>query len=327
MVGAACVMAASVRASPILPASSAWVGIPTDELRSRYDTLWAVSDVHGRLKELQQLLLASSLATRDGEGVRWNSGVHRQLLVVDGDLIDGGKESVGTVVLLEELQRQASESGSRVVVLLGNHEVEFLANPRSACHNLLASARRPSAKLDVQKRITGEELADTRFGKFLRTLPVAAVIGTWLFAHSGYIDGDGSAAETNAYFARLDAALAKGDYGPLLERSSILEKHNWWKSRGKKKRMRELLRNVGLNGLVFGHDPDALDADDKIAIDREGWMTKLDTGLKLGHSSGMLLRCDVAAIVRDDQLVMSHDGTSTCRALEVDGSLHSLPIE
>jgi hypothetical protein len=323
---AGCLLALPLRASPVLPASPAWVEIPIDELRSRYDTLWAVSDVHGHLRELEQLLLASGLAARDGESVRWNSAMRRQLLVVEGDLIDVGEESVGTVLLIAELQEQAAESGSRVVVLLGNHEVGFLANPRSASRSLLASARSPSSNLDPPRRMTGEELSDTRFGKFLRTNPVAAVIGTWLFAHSGYIDSDGSAAETNAYFARLDAAMAKADYG-LLERSSILEKHNWWKSRGKRKEMRKLLQNIGLNGLVFGHDPKALGADGTLAIDREGWLMKLDTGLKVGRSSGMLLRCDVAAIAQDKQLVMSHEGTSTCRAMEVDGSLHHLPVE
>ena len=200
-----------MRASPILPASPAWVEIPLAELRSGYDTLWAVSDVHGHLKELEQLLLASGLGTRDGDSVRWNPASRRQLLVVEGDLIDAGEESVGTTLLVAELQRQAAESGSRVVVLLGNHEAEFLADPRFASRSLLASARRPATKLDPARRMTGEELAEAPFGKFLRSLPVAAVIGTWLFAHSGYINGDGSAAETRAYFARLDAAMAKGD--------------------------------------------------------------------------------------------------------------------
>ncbi|HWC75019.1 MAG TPA: metallophosphoesterase [Gemmatimonadales bacterium] len=325
MLVAALLVAAAARAAPILPSSPAWVEIPLEELRGGYDTLWAVSDVHGRLKELHQLLLVSGLAVADGESLRWNPRMARQLLVVDGDMIDGGKESVGTVLLIEALQDEAARAGSRVVVLLGNHEAEFLANPRSASHELRASVRRPSANMSTE-RMSGEELCETRFGKYLRRLPIAAVIGTWLVAHSGYIRAD-DAADARAYFDRLDAAIAKGDYGPLLERSSILESHNWWASRGKRKHVRKVLRQLGLNGLVFGHDPDALRADGMLAVDADGWMTKLDTGLKLRHSRGMLLRCDVAAIARGAELVMMDGASSTCRALAPDGSLSPLPVK
>jgi Calcineurin-like phosphoesterase len=320
----ALLFAAAAHAAPVLPASPAWVEIPLDELRARYDTLWAVSDVHGRLKELERLLLASGLAVDNGGQLHWNPAAPRQLLLVDGDLIDGGKNSVGTLLLVQALQEQASEAGSRVVVLLGNHEAEFLAKPRSASRALLVSALRPSAKLSPTP-LTGEQLYATGVGKFLRTLPVAAVVGTWLFAHSGYIDAD--PVDARAYFARVDAAIAKGDYAPLVKRTSVLESHNWWKSRRKRKHERRTLRELGLTGVVFGHDPDALHAEGTLALDRDAWMMKLDTGLKERRSKGMLLRCDVSAIARGTELVMSDGGSSTCRALSFDGSLRSLPIE
>jgi hypothetical protein len=320
----ALLFAVAAHAAPVLPSSSAWVEIPLDELRAQYDTLWAVSDVHGRPKQLEQLLLASGLAVADGGRVRWNPTARRQLLVVGGDLIDGGKDSVGTVLLVQALQGEAPQAGSRVVVLLGNHEAEFLANPQSAKRGLLASAVRRLKNLVANRQI-GEQLSTSPFGNYLRTMPIAAVIGTWMFAHSGYIDAD--AADARAYFARLDAAIAKGDYAPLLERSSILESHNWWKSRRKRKHERKVLRELGLNGLVFGHDPDALGLLGTVAMDREGWLTKIDTGLKYRRSKGMLLRCDVSAIARGSELVMSDGGSSTCRALGPDGSQRSLPVE
>src|SRR5919109_933868 len=184
---AALLLVAAAHAAPVLPSSAAWVEIPVDELRARYDTLWAVSDVHGRLKEFEALLLASGLAVDDGERLRWNPAARRQLLVFGGDLIDGGKDSVGTVLLIEALQEQAAQAGSRAVFLLGNHEAEFLANPRSASRKLLASAFRRSAFRSA-KRVPGDQMDATAVVKFLRTLPVAAVIGTWLFAHSGYVE-------------------------------------------------------------------------------------------------------------------------------------------
>ncbi|HEY4885052.1 MAG TPA: metallophosphoesterase, partial [Myxococcales bacterium] len=116
----------------ILPPSDAWVTISTEELRARYDMLWAISDVHGRLGELEQLLVASGLCVNQAGRIAWNRERSRQILLVVGDLLNGGKESVGVVLLLEGLQPEAAAAGSRLVVLMGNHEVEFLANPALA---------------------------------------------------------------------------------------------------------------------------------------------------------------------------------------------------
>src|SRR5882672_7686970 len=126
----------------ILPPSHAWVTISTEELRARYDTLWAISDVHGRLGELEQLLVASGLCVNQAGRIAWNRERSRQILLVVGDLLNGGKESVGVVLLLEGLQPEAAAAGSRLVVLMGNHEVEFLANPALASRDLLRSAWR-----------------------------------------------------------------------------------------------------------------------------------------------------------------------------------------
>src|SRR6266852_1505447 len=78
----------AARASPPpgIPPSAAWVSICTEELRAGYATLWAVSDLHGRLDALEQLLIAAGLGARDERGgVRWIPQRARQLLVVVGD--------------------------------------------------------------------------------------------------------------------------------------------------------------------------------------------------------------------------------------------------
>ena len=83
-------------------------------------------------------------------------------------------------------------------------------------------------------------------------------------------------------------------------------------------------RVLGLNGLVIGHDPDALGLHRTIGIDRDGWLMKLDTGMKILESHGMLLECEVAALVRGTELRMLDGGGPTCRALTPDGSLRPL---
>ena len=210
MIAAMLCLPGAARSSPqpAFPPSAAWVQISTDELREGYDTLWAVSDVHGRLEQLERLLVGSGLAVYGASTLAWNPSRGRQLLIVAGDLIDGGRDSVGTALLLEDLQRGAAAAGSRLVVLLGNHEVEFLARPGSAGGALLASARRPAARLDPAEEMNGEQLYASAFGRYLRTLPVAAFVGTWLFAHAGYVDAEGGAAGTRAYFARIAEAAA-----------------------------------------------------------------------------------------------------------------------
>ena len=141
----ACLATGAARAqSPgPLPPSPAWVTLSTEQLRADFDTLWAVSDVHGRLEELDQLLVVANLVKREGEDrVVWNRAQPRQLLVVLGDYIDGGRDSVGVVLRFAQLSEQAAAAGSRVIALLGNHEAAFLADLKTADRHLLSSAHR-----------------------------------------------------------------------------------------------------------------------------------------------------------------------------------------
>jgi hypothetical protein len=323
--------AASAGAAPadLVPSSSAWVKISAAELRARYDTLWAMSDLHGRLPEVERLLVASRLVVPRGTELAWNPEQRRALVVVAGDLIDGGPDGVGVVLLLERLQREAAAAGSRIVVLLGNHEAKLLAEPRSATPELLASAARHAAALGLPDRFGPKRLQTTPFCQFLRELPVAAFVGSWLFAHSGFIDaGDGEPA-LRAWVARVDAVVARRDregFAALLEPRSIVSYHGWWRSRRRLAETRRHLRELGLDALVFGHDPDALEAPDTVAMNREGWFVKLDSGLKRATSAGMLLRCDVEDIVSGEALVMARGGVPTCRIATPDGGLRPLPV-
>src|SRR5262249_46417157 len=162
----------------------------------------------------------------------------------------------------------------------------------------------------------------------LRSMPVAAFIGSWLFAHAGYVDADGEAA-VRAYFARIAASWPGDDdarYRPLRDPRSIVSFHDWWKRRRQREAMKANLAALGMGGLVFGHDPDALGARGALAMEADGWLIKLDTGMKTGRSGGMLLRCDVGRPVRGAGLSMTTQGRPTCGGLTADGALHELPV-
>jgi Calcineurin-like phosphoesterase len=310
-----------------VPPSPAWVTISTEQLSADFDTLWVVSDVHGRLEELDQLLVAANLATRKGEDdVVWNRAQPRQLLIGVGDYIDGGRDSVGVILRFDQLGVQAAAAGSRVIALLGNHEALFLADPRSADRHLLTSAHRRRDELQLPKRPTAEQLSSSEFGRYMRGLPVAAFIGSWLFAHAGYIDAKEDRAAVQAYFAALASTWShEGSerYRDLLDADSIVSSHNWWKRRRTRSRMEARLAALGLDGLVFGHDPDAFGFQNVIAMDPDGWFIKVDAGMKEG-SSGMFLRCDLARVVQGTRLAMTTDGRPNCQVLTPDGRLHDL---
>jgi Calcineurin-like phosphoesterase len=320
---------ARAQAPGSLPPSPAWVTISTEQLRADFDTLWAVSDVHGRLEELDQLLVAANLVTREGEDrVVWNRARPRQLLVALGDYIDGGRDSVGVVLRFDQLSAQAAAAGSRIIALAGNHEAAFLADLKTADRHLLSSAHRSRDELGLHKRPTAEELSKSEFGRFLRGLPIVAFIGSWLFAHAGYIDAKDDRASVLGYFTGLASTWSHEGierYRAVLDPESIVSNHNWWRHRSRRSRMKVRLAELGLDGLVFGHDPDALGFQDVIAMDRDGWFIKVDAGMKDGAAPGMLLRCDVARLVRDSKLAMMTNGRPNCQAMTPDGKLQDLP--
>jgi serine/threonine protein phosphatase 1 len=92
------------------------VNVP-DEFR-----VFAASDLHGQLRATDHLLAAAGLT--DG-GDRWLAPP-ATALVITGDMVDRGPDSVGLVRRLVSLRDQAPARGGLVVLLEGNHEVQVL---------------------------------------------------------------------------------------------------------------------------------------------------------------------------------------------------------
>jgi serine/threonine protein phosphatase 1 len=99
-----------------MPSRIAPVTIP-DDFR-----VFAASDLHGQLAATDRLLAAAGL-TDGAEG--WVAAP-RTALVITGDMVDRGPDSVGLVRRLVSLRAQAAAAGSMVVLLEGNHEVQVL---------------------------------------------------------------------------------------------------------------------------------------------------------------------------------------------------------
>ena len=104
------------------------------------DEIFALSDVHGGYDSLLKLLAGNHLidgANDDPSKVKWTGGT--ATLIVVGDLIDKGQKSLEVIDVIRSLQSQAPHSSGRVIVTMGNHEAEFLVDPKN--HKAMSTGR------------------------------------------------------------------------------------------------------------------------------------------------------------------------------------------
>lgn len=209
----------------------AWEVIPHEELR-RYGALYALSDVHGHYDKVKTVLVAGGLVdTR----ANWQGG--NAILVVVGDMINKGEESVQVLKLFRKLQGQAERAGGKVIVLLGNHEAELLAAPGAATDEFERSAE--SAGLDAAHRRS--------LLAWLGELPVGAFVGNAFFCHSGYL--------TKKSFRRAAGALAENDFASeaILGKKSLVKRRYWQDDDAKIAKVMRAAEALGVRVIVFGH--------------------------------------------------------------------------
>lgn len=267
---------------------------------SGFQQIVALSDPHGMFDNLTHLLSTCKLITADNHWL-----ADRTLLLVVGDSIDKGPQSLEILDLWRTLSAEAPHNGSRVVVLLGNHEAEFLADP----NNKKAAALRDELEakgLDVRDLI---DPARPR-AQFLRSLPLAARVGKrWLFCHAGWIPRMPYA----DFVAKAQSVLRAGDYSSdlLLDADSILEKRlgrdgdKWWESAADVQELKDRLTQDGLYGVVFGHQPEAFGLSGAIGPDnsQEARLIKIDSGMspEAGAYPGHLLQFTVPEELTHDK--------------------------
>jgi hypothetical protein len=278
------------------------------EVRTSQD-VFALGDVHGDYDRLVALLVAGKVIPKgpaQPDKVRWAAG--RAVLVCTGDLIDKGDASLKVITLFRAIQAAAAKKGGQVIVTMGNHEADFLTNP----------ANKKATKFGKELRAQGvkpEEVAAGRdglgVGRFLRTLPFAARVNDWFFAHAG---------DTRKYsLKQLRSTLQEGvdahgyDIGlvPVLQRliEARLEPRPWWEKKGdsaadSKARLLTHARALGVKHLVVGHKPGKVVFSDQTHRDKgelyqkfDGLIFLIDVGMSRGiddsskgYSKGALLK-------------------------------------
>ncbi len=180
----------------------------------------AVGDVHGDLDTLVSILQKTGIID---DQRHWSGG--NATLVQTGDFLDRGVKDRQVMDLLMELEKQASKSGGRVVVLLGNHEMmNIMGDLRYVAPEVYSSfidgkseQRRQKAYQDHVKLLRNQAKVlgtpteftsefeeqwmkghpagfleyrealepDGKYGRWLRKRPAIAQIGDTLFLHGG----------------------------------------------------------------------------------------------------------------------------------------------
>lgn len=274
-----------------------WIQFPAVFAMTGAPRIDVLGDVHGDPVVTTKVLAAAGLVAA-GTPSTWTGG--RDVLVVTGDVIDKGAQASPIIDLLIALEPQARAAGGRVVVTLGNHEAEFMADPTKDKSAAFRSEL-VSLGLDPAAVAAGQ----TTYGQWLATRPVAALIDGWFFSHAGNTQGASSGEIATRYQELFDDRGApKFDVPFLVGGDSLLEAESWWFGSGANGSVTNLdfdLAALPAQHLVFGHDPGAIMFPDDPGGDRAagqmvarygGRIFLVDVGMSyaVGLSSGSLLR-------------------------------------
>jgi hypothetical protein len=269
-------------------------------------TVLAVSDVHGGYDRMVALFakhqVIDSIPATPG-AIHWSAG--DAVLIVTGDMIDKGAQSLPVLDALMALEQSAASQGGRLVVTVGNHEAEFLVDPTSS----KASAFDDELTADHVMPAGVADGSDPR-GRWLRERPFAVRVGRWFFSHAGDTHGRSVAQLEQA----LRTAVDTNDYSDpeIVGTDSILESKDWFTTDSAMGL--RYAHAVGAEHLVFGHSPHSLGPDGVIATGQDGALFRIDCGMSpaVDYSKGALLR------------VRRQGGQDVVEALSADGSVKGL---
>jgi hypothetical protein len=276
-----------------------------------------LGDVHGDPAAAVRVLGAAGLVGSVAP-FHWTGGT--ATLVVVGDVIDKGTLATAVIDLFVTLEDEARAAGGRVVVTLGNHEAEFLAEPTGTKSSMFQSELRLMG-LDPTAVASGA----SRYGAWLLTRPVAALVDGWFFSHAGNSDGETAAKIATKFqtlFASKDANGVPSVFSDsfLSGSNSLLEANLWWEtSRGSIAELDADLSALPARHIVFGHEPGEVDfPDDRqghrdrgtMVMRYDGRLFLVDVGMSsaVGYSSGALLR--ITRDASDRATALYPDGTS-----------------
>ncbi len=263
--------------------------------------VFAVGDAHSDYVHLVRALDAAGIIAgrpAQPEHAHWSGG--RAVLVSTGDMIDKGPRALDVLKFYRILRAQARQAGGDVVILAGNHEAEFLANPEAA----------KGAEFARQLKAAGIRPADVAackgdIGSFLCSLSFAARVDGWFFSHAGRSSGRTLSQISSDVRAGVEREGYRtpelvGVDSPLEGRPSPDGKP-WFDSGLPVEDEKHLLASwahaMGVNHIVQGHVPTEIRFADGVKrhrgemFQRFGLIFFIDTGMSEGvhESDGAVL--------------------------------------
>lgn len=282
-----------------------WAKYPAIVQIDTNEDIFAVGDVHGDYDRLVKLLNAARIIEGGNAGpqkVTWIAG--RAVLLFTGDLIDKGPHSTQVIRLVHSLRDAAARQGGQVIILMGNHEAEFLADPTAKKTKDFADNLRGAG-------LAAQEIAACHgdLGQFLCSLPFGARVRDWFFSHGGNTGGRAM----EQLMSDLQNGVEKEGFGArqLSDPNSILEARfgregpngkSWFDIESPKRTEEQLLsaytRALGVAHLVQGHQHQKVlfeDGQQRNAGEMFQWrglLFLIDVGMSEGvaDSQGAVLR-------------------------------------
>jgi Calcineurin-like phosphoesterase len=295
-----------------------WVTHPAIVEVDDADEVYALSDVHGHYEAFAELLANNGLiasAPANPKDAKWSGG--KAILVITGDLIDKGPNSIEAIDLARTIQTGAARAGGRVIVTMGNHEAEFLKDPEN---DKATSTGQDKTGIDAELKdlgikpkslVAGTDPGDR--GQWLAGLPFAARVKKWFFAHGG----NTSRMTVDRLADKLKNSIDHNGFRDkdITGDDSILEAQKWYGHPDDDNAGTKEADALGVNHIVFGHDPGALDDHGDIHVSKNGVLVKIDTEMGMHNGSG---------IGRAFLLHITTRGKDTAESLDESGKARSL---
>lgn len=303
-----------------------WTKYPAVVEVDTTEDVYAVSDAHADYERLAGVLtsakLIAGMPAQPGQVV-WTAG--KAVLVVTGDMIDKGTDSLKVIALVRALQTAAAAKGGQVIVTMGNHEAEFLADPHGSKTDEFGNELKAAG---LKRNSVAECKGD--LGQFLCTLPIAVRVNDWFFCHGGNTNGQSIEALSSA----IVAGFAKHGFATkeLVGDNSILEARlnekgpnglPWFDNGSAKTDPQTLLagyaKSLGVHHIVQGHQPGKVEFPDgqkrnkEDMFQRYGLLFLIDTGMSRGiegsTSTGGALR--ITGTNSQQAIAICANGTQT----------------
>lgn len=278
---------------------------PIIEVNDSAKDLYVSGDIHGAASAFHELLKKANLVANTStlKNPQWTK--EKAILVIAGDLINKGSESIQTIELVRTLQTQAPKMQSQVIAVAGNHDIGFLADPlhprmAPVLEELEASPRHKSNWCQSFYH-------DQSYGGWIADLPAAAVINGIFISHSGYTSDlkNETARDLNEIATKFQTAVKERDWGGEFNcgvlGNGFFNGNHWWEMDKEEVDYSIFNRNrnaLGVKQIMFAHDPWVWNKYAKMRAyfgdpskKEHTALINLDMGLYKNLSNATLYRC------------------------------------